>query len=182
MPHGTFPKSNLDGRVGLGYGTSSSRFNPRQSNSSFPYQDEDDEELDDSIFDDIDIIKVSKKINSPYLPSDFGAKAKTTKDYFVAGNTKLSDCFFRADKILLEIETFNNSLVPIPDLYKGSTRVGGPGAFLPGGLGTQRRTGTKKGYASAPPVIHDLEEEEDEDLIFSLEDIALKSDIHDGYA
>ena len=78
--------------------------------------------------------------------------------------------------------SFNNSLVPIPDLYKGSTRVGGPGAFLPGGLGAQRRTGTKKGYASAPPIVHGLEDDEDEDFVFSLEDIALKSDIHDGYA
>jgi len=185
----SFLEARLDDKRGTGYGTDAGRFSHRLSNSNFPYNDFDDDEF----FEEEDLetqIHQKKIINktSPYAASGWGDKAKVDKRYFVAGNTKLSDCFFRTDKILLEIEIFNNSLVPIPGLYKKSSMVKGSGPFLPAGIGSYKRTGTKKGYASSPPEykidfdLHgDNEEDIEDDEVLTLRDIALRLNKIDGY-
>ena len=71
-------------------------------------------------------------------------------------------------------------------MKRSSTGLGrAGGSSFPSGVGNYRRTGTKKGYFSAPPKIKILDNEDvladDEDItIDNLADLATKQDKRNG--
>lgn len=172
-----------DARIGLGYGSiePSTQF-PRSLGNVWPYYEK--EELppeDETIDQDTADAVASKSLN--YHPGDFGNASKLDPFYFAGGNTKLSDCFFRTEKVLQEIAVFNNvaknSIGPIPSLYAGANAglSSGPSFVYPGGGGTNfKRTGTLQGWSHAPaPVnVEDSSESSEDDEIFTLKDLATK--------
>ena len=174
--------SSHDGRTGLGYGLTTNRLHkPRKMGNIYPYieneviEDYEDQETEDAI---------RSKIDFPVRNDTYSA-AGTDPFYFVAGNTKLSDCFERPDKVLKEVHALGASMSPIPMKRSnvGMTRSGG--SSFPSGTGNYRRTGTKKGYFSAPPKIKFYDSEDvlldDEDIsIDNLADLATKQDKRNG--
>ena len=159
-----------DYRSGTGYGLTQDKYHkPRKAAGSYPYFDEDpysdledDEELHPS---------AAKKI-----PLDGVVDSQLTKPvdrfYYVAGNTKLSDCFFRPDRVIAEIELLEESMSHVNK--SSGARIGrGAATYLT--PGNYRRTGTMRGFASPPPPIA-IEDEEDEDTFYNLEDLSLDLD------
>ena len=181
-----------DARTGLGYGVLTPRFHKnRSANSSFPYEDPDNYDLSDVEIGDEAMKAVGTK-SLDYSPVDHMAGKKNDPFYFVGGNTKLSDCFWRVEKVLLEIAAFGDSMAPIPQLNsrKGPSLTGyGAAASFPGGGGTSyRRTGSTRGYSKSPPPSKIAAEQEGSELdeegdIYSLKDLAKKlSDNEDTFA
>lgn len=170
---------NKDSRNDLGYGKLDQKYQlPRQSGNNFPYV-EPSEDVEDVEIDDETLAAVGKK--SPnYGQSDFHSGASKDTFYFAGGNTKLSDCFWKTDDVINEVNTFANSLTPIPKLYKNmGPQLGNSGASFPysgGGGSNSKRTGSTQGWSSKPPKSKiDAEDESDElDDIFTLKDIADK--------
>jgi len=193
MPKGPFtnttgtPKDNRtisgarDARTGLGYGilTPKTQF-PRQMGGEFPYvkkEDSGDEDFDEDSTD-----AVSKKYQ-PYTPTDFLSAAGAQPFYFVAGNTKLSDCFWRTDSILQEIATFSDSMSPLGGQQhkRMGPAIGDSGAAFPyqgGGGSNYKRTGTTRGWSHAPPEsplqANQSAAEDESEEILTLKDLADK--------
>ena len=173
--------TKYDTRTGLGYGLSRNRFHsPRSAQGTYPYKVDN---LEDIEFEDEETsVAINKKVTPLYI-NDPMAAAGTDPFYFAAGNTKLSDCFFRIEKVLREIATFSDSMVPIPTRSRPSTTMSGGGASFPSSTSSRPRTGSGKGYASAPPkskieIILDYEDStESDDEIYSLEDLAKSLEI-----
>ncbi len=174
--------SSHDSRQGLGYGITSDRLHkPRKMGRIYPYieihefEDYEDEETEDVI---------RSKMDFPVRTDTYSA-AGTDPFYFVAGNTKLADCFERPDKVLEEVFALGSSMSPIPTKRsnRGLGRSGG--SSFPSGAGNYKRTGTKKGYFSSPPKVKFQGEESDpkdeEDVgIDNLHDLAQKQDKRNG--
>lgn len=170
--------SSHDSRQGLGYGINSDRLHkPRKMGSIYPYieihdiEEYEDEETEDAI---------RAKIDFPSRIDTYAA-AGTDRFYFVAGNTKLSDCFERPDQILKEVHKMGELFSNVFSLSEKTSFGRGSGASFPGGIGNYKRTGTKKGYFSAPPKIKFYDSEDvpadDEDIsIGNLADLADKQD------
>ena len=174
-----------DARAGLGYGILEPKFQlPRSLNSAYPYDDPDEMEGEDVEVSDGSVAAVGRK-SLDYSPVDHLAAAGTDPFYFVAGNTKLSDCFFRQEKVLAEIAAFGDSMAAIPQLNqrRGPSATGYTAAFVyPGGGGSNfRRTGSFRGWSKSPPpskVEAELEDEfPDEEDIYTLSDLAKKRQI-----
>ena len=173
-------KVRHDANTGQGYGVTKAVFHvPRQSGDVYPYID-DDSDLEKFTDDDTEE-SISSKVYTP-MKTDFYSK----KDpfYFAAGNTKLSDCFFRTDKVLREVHAMGDSMSPIPASKKSRTSAAS-GASFPQGVSNFRRTGSKRGYFSAPPKVKvDIETipnyEDEDDSIDNLEDLARKQDMLKG--
>ena len=132
QPPGAVPNS----RTGLGYGQLEPRHHlSRQSQGSYPYDDED--EHDDVDISDIDIEtqKKLRKVINGYLANDFLDVKGTDPFYYAAGNTKLG-------------EAVGTSISPMPSMYKKRIQVGGgantPKAITPGSL---QQTGSTIGYS-----------------------------------
>ena len=78
--------------------------------------------------------------------------------------------------------TFSDSMSPVPSIYKTKKNsLGrGSGSSFPSGVGSYKRTGTKRGFSSAPPLskiaaVYDYEDEiDDEEEIYTLADLARK--------
>ena len=157
-----------DSRKGLGYGQLKNRFHsPRKLASVFPYQDLDPYENDD--FEDLESENaVDLKMQQTPLVTR-GDRKSADPFYFTSGNTKLSDCFFRIDDILLEVHALANSMSPIPNLYKGPKVGSGSASYITGK--NFKRTGSKSGFSSAPPPIND-EEDENEETFYDLSGLA----------
>jgi hypothetical protein len=178
-----------DARSDLGYGTINPKFHlPRSLNSSYPYEDDDPMSGVEVEINDDSISAVGKK-SLDYSPTDHFSANSTDPFYFVAGNTKLSDCFWRVDRVLQEIAAFSDSISPIPQLSsrKETSSAGSGAAFpYPGGGGTNyRRTGTLQGWSKAPPPLkidndNDLEVLDKVDDTYTLEDIAKKQAAEEG--
>jgi hypothetical protein len=176
------PVGARDARTGLGYGVLEPKNQkPRQLGKEFPYYEQEPLDPEDETIDQETAAAVSSK-SLVYQPSDFGRAAGNDPFYYAGGNTKLSDCFWRTDKVLNEIATFSNSMAPIPhkSLYPGAQAGLSGGPFLPGkgkAGGNFQQTGTLWGWSHAP-IKSDFEKEEDADLldddIFNLEDLANK--------
>lgn len=163
----------LDTRSDLGYGTTVAKFhNPRSADDTFPYvkQSEPTEpfEQEDEFIDAINKKSLAFHQTDPY------ARMKITPFYFVAGNTKLSDCFWRTEHVLNEIAQFSNSLSPIGHMYKKpKTSMTGYGAAFPvqgSAGGTYRRTGEYQGWSKAPR--DHMDNEEDEIEFYSIRDLS----------
>lgn len=169
-----------DGRTGLGYGILQPKTQlPRQMGDQFPYIEKEDSSEDE--FDEESNDAVSKKYQ-PYTPTDFLRAAGSQPFYFVAGNTKLSDCFWRSDRVLNEIAAFSDSMSPVPGLYKNpGPGLSSPGAAFPypgGGGSNYKRTGTTRGWSHSPPENWMQSDEsaagDEKDEIFTLKDLADK--------
>ena len=157
-----------DSRTGLGYGQLKNKFHsPRKLASVFPYLDLDPYE--DSDFEDLESENaIGSKLQKKPLGNK-GDRKSADHFYFVSGNTKLSDCFFRIDKILLEVHALGDSLSPIPNLYKGPKIGSGSASYITGK--NFKRIGSKSGFSSAPPPIND-EEDENEETFYDLSGVA----------
>ncbi len=169
-----------DDRKGLGYGQVRDRFHkPRQSGSDFPYKTDDYE--GEEFEDDESLDAINTKVPTVYS-TDFGAAAGTDPFYFAAGNVKLSDAFFRVDPLIEAMASFSDSMSPAPHVYKTKKNSAGrgSGSSFPSGVGNYKRTGSRRGFSSAPPapkVVAVSEYEDDpprEDEIFTLADLARK--------
>ena len=179
-----------DSRSDLGYGTLSPKFHlPRSLNSSYPYQDEDPYEDLDVEVDDESISSVGKK-SLDYSPVDPLSVNSTDPFYFVGGNTKLSDCFWRTDKVLLEVAAFGDSMSSVPQLNKGKgPSLSGYSSSAPyqGAGGTNyRRTGTLQGWSKSPPPVNVVDDEDPDSLdregdTYTLEDMAKKHPFDVGF-
>ena len=171
-----------DARQAAGYGRISNKFQkPRQSALIYPYVEDEFPGLDDEMLAiDEETFEAIRLKTPTYEPSDSLAAIGTDRFYFVGGNTKLSDCFWRADKVLSEVDTFSDSMAPVPQAYKGytSSKTGyGPAFPYPGGGGSNyKRTGTLRGWSKAPPPLPEFEDEEPEEVevFFTLKDFAAK--------
>ncbi len=173
-PHDTNPDR--------GYGRSSDRLHkPRQMGSVYPYIEEDEV---GEYEDEGSSTAISKKVHTP-VKTDPLSKIGTNPFYFVAGNTKLSDCFERPDEVLKEVQALGDSMSPVPMRTKKVSFGRGAGSSFPSGVGNFKRTGTKKGYFSAPPKPKFQPKEklfiDDEDVpIKNLRDLSDKQDIRNG--
>jgi len=194
MPKGPFtstgPRPNdhwtisgaRDAKTGLGYGIlEPDKQLPRQLGAEFPYYEKEDS-VDDEDLDPESAEAVQKKYPADYRPSDFLGAAGNNPFYFVGGNTKLSDCFWKPGKVLKEIAAFSDSMVPIGGYYKGmGSSMGGSGASFPyqgGGGSNYKRTGTNQGWSHAPPETQlqaeESAEQDEEEEILTLKDLANK--------
>jgi len=174
--------ARYDDRAGLGYGIIKKGFHhPRSAQGAYPYKTDDAEESFQELeFDDIDSKEaIPKKVLDLYV-NDPMAGAAADPFYFAGGNTKLADCFFRPDVVLKEIAVLANTMSPIPKSRRASSRLAGGGASFPAGVKSRPRTGSGKGYASAPPMSKieaqlAYDEEDSEEEKYSLEDFALSN-------
>ena len=179
-----------DARADLGYGTTKPKYQlPRSRNKSYPYLDPDsyeeseDLELEDEEIDNEDILSVRKK-SLGYMSGDSLAGNKTDPLYFVGGNTKLSDCFWRTEKVLNEIAAFGDSMMSVPQAYRGKgpslTGYGPAFPYQGGGGSSYRRIGSLRGWSQQPPppqVALDMEDDEketEEEHIYTLRDLSKK--------
>jgi hypothetical protein len=168
-----------DDNKGSGYGLTKNVFHkPRRSNSSYPYIDED--QLDDNSANAFEDEETEKAINSKVLTvykTDPLAYKSVDPFYFAAGNTKLSDCFYRTDKVLEEINALGDSLSPASNLARTKKKnyFVQRGDSFPSGIGSLKRTGTTRGYASSSPRLKiDNENREEDQGIENLADLADK--------
>ena len=166
-----------DDRKGLGYGQVKNKFHkPRKSGSSYPYMVDD---FDDEGFEDEETAAAINKKTPDVYVTDFGAAAGTDPFYFASGNVKLSDAFFRTDSVIEEMMTFSDSMSTMPYKYKGKgPGMSTSGTAFPSGVGSYKRTGSKRGYFSTHPMpkVAAVEEYDDEieaqEEIYTLEDLA----------
>tara|TARA_Y100000114_G_C11659088_1_gene278093 strand:+ start:25 stop:651 length:627 start_codon:yes stop_codon:yes gene_type:complete len=171
-----------DSRSDLGYGRTSNRLHkPRSAGSEFPYIEKPSDE-DSSWEDEETGQEIRKKVINPTKSDPFSYKG-VNPFYFASGNVKLSDCFFRTDEVIEEVLSLEASLVPMPNLYKNKVRSGVGAAVSQGAISQKsfQRTGSKRGFASPPPHLNDLKNDnDDDDLIFNLEDLVDKIDHESG--
>jgi len=175
-----------DDKKGLGYGVlePSGRFEPRTYSTFYPY-------LDPDPYDDLEPATeeeqkgVRKKV-PPLVRNDSMAGNSADSFYFVAGNTKLSDCFARPDNILSEVDVAAKSMSPVPSAYKNtkgaSASIGRSGSSFPFSVGNYKRTGTQYGYSRAPKIasIYDADIDDlSDDEIDSVRNFNLKDFIDD---
>ena len=189
MPATKIPKSSgelsvsrYDSRNDLGYGRTSDKFHkPRSLGSVYPYVEK--SRFDDEEFEDEDTSNaIAKKIHT-HQKSDPFSKKGTNPFYFAAGSTKLADCFFRFEKVISEVFTLSNSLSPVPSLSKKRSKTSPGSGQHAGAISSKsfRRTGSEKGYSSAPPEIKYAKNVNDEDeVIFNLEDLVKKLERQTG--
>jgi hypothetical protein len=171
---GRFKKSAVsarDDRKGLGYGIldPSGRFEPRRSSTHYPYLDPDPYEDLDPEEEELQVMM--RKKTTPPMSHDPMSHKSTDPFYFVAGNTKLSDCFYRPDDVLSEVDVASKSMSPVSSHYKGTKHGaagGSPGAAFPYRVGNYKRTGTHYGFSHAPKLVtifdDDVEDLTDEEL------------------
>ena len=132
-----------DPRHDLGYSTLNPKYHlPRTSNTSFPYSDPDDEDVEDVFVDPESIEAVGIK-NPEINPIDFLDINKTDNFYYVGSATKLKEV--------------GTSISPLPDLYKNKEAISGgtsaittPGPAL-GFRSKIRPTGSKSGWSKSLP-------------------------------
>jgi hypothetical protein len=188
MPSTKIPKSvgepsisRHDSRSDLGYGRISNKFHkPRKESGTFPYLVDQYSEIDWE--DEETHAAIEKKIQK-HQRSDPFMKKSTSPFYFAAGNTKLSDCFQRTEEVLEEIHSLGDSMSPIPHLTKKRREMSGGSSVHSGGISSSsaKRTGSEKGYASAPPDIkYDKNDNDHNEVIFNLEDLVKKLQLKTG--
>lgn len=179
----THMSSPHDARNDLGYGVSKEKFHSqRKSAEIYPYI-EDEGDLEE--FEDEETEKAIGNNSINPLRTDFFSSAGANPFYFVAGNTKLSDCFERPDLVLSEVFALGDSMSPVPANKKGMKTSASSGASFPQGVTSYRRTGSKRGYFSSPPPKKNNSEnipkdDEEDNSIENLRDLARKQDMIKG--
>jgi len=173
--------SKHDGRTDLGYGRISNKFHkPRQESGTFPYSVDHHSEIE---WEDEETHSAIDKKTQKHQRTDPFMKKGTSPFYFAAGNTKLSDCFQRTEDVLKEIHSLGDSMAPIPQMTKKRREMSGGSGVRSGGISNAsfKRTGSKKGYASAPPDIkYDKNDNDHNEVIFNLEDLVKKLQLKTG--
>ena len=165
-----------DSRNDLGYGRTKEKFHKQRARAqSYPYPEPDlfDEEEVEEVISDKNIEKMMKKVPTMgYKITDPHDDASAEKFYYVAGNTKLSDCFNRIDNVLVEVEATGKSINPVPGLHKGKNVMLGTqqGRALYIRSGSPVRTGTYKGWSKAH-IPYEDEETDNEDHPNTLQDL-----------
>jgi hypothetical protein len=149
---------------------------PRINNTNYPYTDDDNADpIDAEVDDDVKHI-IKNKTNSVTTINDPLASLGSDKFYFVAGNTKLRDCFENPGIILKEIISYARMFNPVPALNKGK-KVGGGSSFPGTSVGGSHGIGMTAGFASKPPAFDDVYLEkykEDDELEDDKENISKK--------
>lgn len=175
--------SRYDSRNDLGYGRTSDKFHkPRAMGGAYPYQEKSDFDTDVDWEDQDTHDAIGTKVKNHQKTDPFSKKS-VNPFYFAAGNTKLSDCFYRTDDVLKEVHSLSNSLVPIPGMIKNRKNFSGGSRTSSGTISNQnfRRTGSEKGYSSSPPEIkYDKNVNDDDEVIFNLEDLVKKLELQTG--
>jgi len=176
------PAYNSDDRKGLGYGQIKNiRHKPRKANNSYPYRDPDVDDLED--FSDPESEKAVASKTLKVFKTDPLDYKSADSFYYVAGNTKLSDCFERIDSVLKEVNALSDSMFTVPDMYKSKkkTNLGRSGASFPSGISSYKRTGSKRGYFSSPPRLKNDDDSREEDKpIENLSDLSDKQTTSSG--
>jgi len=169
-----------DSRHDLGYGKSfNDKHRQRMSNTSFPYVDPDpyeDLEYTEQETEQSELVADKTYTSKTLDPGDY---AKTDPFYFVAGNTKLSDCFTRPDKVLAEIGVSKSSMVPKPGIWQNAPKGSGGGASYIT-LKTGTIGGTKKGWSKPHDKVAIDAENEESKGIMSIWDILKDRRIQQG--
>jgi len=165
----------LDAMADKGYGNFGNFQKDRSRASKFPYIEKPEDTPDDNVEDEVKN-KVKKRIGIPAGKTDFHADLGTDKFYFVAGNTKLRDCFENPGIVLEKVVSYARMFSPVPALNKGR-KVGG-GVSFANGVGNFRGIGMKAGWSTAPPDFDEsyLEKHEEEDNNLSIDDYVYKKD------
>lgn len=174
--------SRYDARQDLGYGRVSQKFHkPRQMPKQYPYSRDEDDEA--SEWHDHETQQaIGKKTLNFYKTDPFAIKG-SNPFYFAAGNTKLSDCFYRIDRVLEEVHALKNSMSPIPTPKKNRARSGLGASINSKSLShnSYKRTGSRKGFSSSPPDLkYDKNVNDDLDSIFNLDDLAKRQEHESG--
>ena len=165
--------SGLDARTDLGRGTTKPKFHlPRSKGSTFPYVEPDDHTDDDEPEDERSLEAIAGKSLNHYRADAYSAR---TADKFYVSSIRLSACFERTDEVLLEVHALGDSMSPIP-VPRQKITVGMPGASTkyPTGSKHYRSPGSKQGWFSPPPKKWVDPEDEFDEPIFNLEDLADK--------
>lgn len=170
-----------DDRKDLGYGTTQPKFQlPKKMGSNFPYREPD--LYSEENYEDEETEWAIKSKTMQLTPTDPGAESNADRSYFVGGNTRLADCFFRIDSVLEEIFSLGDSMSPVPMKAKTKTASGGSSTHsnVYGGS-SRRRFGSKRGYFSAPPA-NKIEDENEEEIqpVKNLKDLAIKQSLQRG--
>lgn len=175
MPY--YGQPNVDARGDLGYGRVKPRFHvSRARGQSYPYPEPDPHEVEpEELEDDEETLDAVAQKTMTYTQLDPFAVNKTNPFYYGAGNLKLSDCFWRTDRVLREVHAMGTSMSPIPQLHRGPRVSLGPSLtgdshaqyLTPGNF---RRTGSEWGWSNPPPPA-DPDADDTGERVESLEDL-----------
>jgi len=155
----------LGDRKGLGHGVREPIYHiPKSAQGNYPYADKDiyaddsDIEIEDESFEAID-----KKV---HIPSVVDPQPTDTL-YFVGASTKLHACFSRYNSVLDKIFKTGKEISLL------EISIGGTDSSKAFDVGSFKRTGTKRGWASPPPMSNpEAQEDESEDWFYNLEDLS----------
>lgn len=160
-----------DGRSDRGYGRTSAKFHKHyQQGGTYPYVEEDgyediDEEEIDMDFEDFTAFqsRIRRRVNK----MDPGSRKGTTPFYFAGSATRMGEAALGSNTTIPQIDRFRSDA-------SAARGTGNPSAT--GMKNSTRPTGTKRGWASAPDVVSD----EDEQLRPNLEDFVDDDDSRTG--
>jgi hypothetical protein len=171
----SYARPGLDQRNDLGYGINKNKnFNPRSMGNCYPF-DCDEEDLSEIEIDEESIDSILSK-TLKFKKNDFYKKKSNNPFYFAAGNTKLSDCFWKTDKVLLEINALGDSMSPITMKGVGSGLTSASTKY-PHGSEHYFRPGAKAGWYSPAPeseLFWDPENDEYDSPVFDIDDLINK--------
>ena len=168
------PNAARDTLLGRGRGGLDNNFsNGIAGNSSFPYTDPDDhEDADDADPDDLHAIK---RKTADFVKTDSLPLGSVAPFYFSEGRKHLLDCFSKNDLIIAEIMKFAEAVSNMP--YTSNSVPTSPAGT---GGSSYKRTGSKQGWSSAPPlskvaIEQQFVEEDDDQYTYELVDL-IKND------
>ena len=124
---------------------------------------------------DEESLEAVARMTTTFSDMDPFAVRKSNPFYYSAGNLKLSDCFWKTDQVISEIESMGTSMSPVPGLHRGRNVM--MGAMASGGAHAQyltpssfSRTGSTYGW-SHPPGPTDGDGDPEEEKIETLQDL-----------
>jgi hypothetical protein len=139
---------NYDSRSDLGYGTTSRRDNPRQSQGSWPYIEivKDDVDNEDQLESESDVqtqVAIGNKAGQGHIRWDSYADRAADNRRFVGADFRMSE------------QTTGRGISPMPDLYKNKQGVLGVGADGPSIRPAPAKislAGSKSGWSEPLPL------------------------------
>ena len=154
----------LGDRRGLGHGVINPIHQVHQvKQGAFPYLDADEYVDNDADVDEESHRSIDKKIHRPTV---IDPKFVDTQ-YFVGATSKLQACFYRYNDILKEIDELGKE-IKIKEIS-----IGGFDSSKAFDIGSYKRTGTTRGWASPPPKGRvEIQDEEPEDELYNLKKLS----------
>ncbi len=176
-----------DAKTDLGYGRiKNDRQSPRQMGSFYPYiQPPSEEGLSDLTDEELELQTiVADKYMADIPVNDPYGRYSIDPFTFAAGNTRLSiiEAFFNPSSVIFELNAVQNSLVPLPGVWRKAVKGGGQGAAIYLTVGHPHRTGMLRGWSSAPfsndyiEGLEEVEEPEPEEF-FTLLDLIKNNEV-----